>query len=405
MDQTERSPRPLEATALAALVREWRWVAALWLVIWLAGYAGLRPVWPQATQWLALSGVTLAAGLAILHRHLPQNRAAAGSPLLPRLGPGNHLTLFRGLCVGLIAGFIFGPWPLGALGWAIALTYTAADIADYLDGFVARRSGYVTQLGGVLDIEFDALGVLVVTALAISFGQLPWWYLSLGLARYLFVFGIWWRQRRGLPVHDLTPSIHRRLIAGLQMGFMSVVLWPVVPAAMTQLAGSVFFAASAASFIRDWLVVSGAIDPASTRYRHAQQTAVRWLTERLPLLWRLAVVAGLGSILAAAQPTFQPATWQALLESWPIPAPGFWAALLAGLTLAGLFAMMFGTAGRVAGIVLYLPLGFDIATRGLLWDNGAALVGVTMIVLFGTGPLSLWRPEERVIGRPPGSDA
>lgn len=399
MDQTDLSPRPLEATALAALVREWRWVAALWLVVWLTGYAGLRVLWPLAMQWLALSGVTLAVALWITRRHLPQNRADDGAPLLPRLGPGNHLTLFRGLCVGLIAGFIFGPWPLGALGWAIALTYTVADIADYLDGFVARRSRHVTQLGGVLDIEFDALGVLVVTALAISFGQLPWWYLSLGLARYLFVFGIWWRQRRGLPVHDLTPSVHRRLIAGLQMGFMSVVLWPVVPSAMTQLAGSVFFAASAASFIRDWLVVSGAINPASARYRAGQQTAVRWLTERLPLVWRLLTSVGLGSILLAASPTLRPATWQGLLETWPVPAPGLWATILALLAVAGLVCIAFGVAGRTAGIVLYLPLGFDIATRGLLWDNGMALVGVTLIVLFGTGPFSLWRPESRLIGR------
>ncbi len=405
MEHSETTPHSLEAASLTALVREWRLVAALWLVVWLAGYAGLRLIWPLATQWLVLSGVTLAAGLWILRRHLPQNRAAADSPLLPRLGPGNHLTLFRGLCVGLIAGFIFGPWPLGALGWAIALAYTAADIADYLDGFVARRSHHVTRLGGVLDIEFDALGVLVVTLLAISFGQLPWWYISLGLARYLFVFGIWWRQRRELPVHDLTPSVHRRLIAGLQMGFMSVVLWPVVPAAMTQLAGSIFFAASAASFGRDWLVVSGAIDPASPGYRQVQQAAVRWLTDRLPLLWRLAAVVGLGSMLLAAQPTLQPAAWQRLLASWPIPAPSFWATLLALLAITGLLSLALGVAGRAAGIVLYLPIGFDIATRGLLWDNGAALVGVTFIILFGTGPLSIWRPEEGVVGRPVGANA
>lgn len=404
MDHSETTPHSLEAASLTALVREWRLVAALWLTVWLLSYAGLRQVWPLTTQWLALSGIVLATGLWILRRHLPRNRAADGAPLRPRLGPGNHLTLFRGLCVGLIAGFIFGPWPAGGLGWAIALAYTAADIADYFDGFVARRSHHVTQLGGVLDIEFDALGVLVVTLLAISFGQLPWWYISLGLARYLFVFGIWWRQRRELPVHDLTPSIHRRLIAGLQMGFMSVVLWPVVPAAMTQLAGSIFFAASAASFGRDWLIVSGAIDPASAGYRNVQQTAVRWLTRWLPLVWRLAAVAGLGSMLMAAEPTLQPATWQGLLASWPIPAPGFWATLLALLTIGGLLGMALGAAGRSAGIMLYLPIGFDIATRGLLWDNGAALVGVTFIILFGTGPLSMWRPEERLVGRPLGGN-
>lgn len=405
MDRIELSRSPLEATALASLVREWRLVVAIWLAVWLATYVGLRQFWPLATQWLALSGVTLAVALWILRRHLPENRAADGTPLLPHLGPGNHLTLFRGLCVGLIAGFVFGPWPLGMLGWAIALAYTAADIADYFDGLVARRSHQVTRLGGVLDIEFDALGVLVVTLLAASFGQLPWWYVSLGLARYLFVFGIWWRQRRGLPVYDLTPSIHRRLVAGLQMGFMSVVLWPVVPAAMTQLAGSIFFAASAASFGRDWLVVSGAIDPQSPIYRQVQQAAVRWLTRWLPLVWRPMVVIGLSSILLAAQPTFQPATWRGLLASWPIPAPDLWATLLVLILIAGLVCVGLGVVGRTASILLYLPIGFDIATRNLLLDNGAALVGVTFIILFGTGPLSLWRLEDHIINRPLGVNA
>ena len=76
--------------------------------------------------------------------------------------------------------------------------------------------------------------ILIAIGLAIQYGQLPVWYLILGLGRQLFIFGIWVRQRMGLPVYDLPPSDNRRVIAGFQMGFISVMLWPVfAPPLMT----------------------------------------------------------------------------------------------------------------------------------------------------------------------------
>lgn len=390
--------------SLTSLRREWGIVAGVWLVAWLASYLLLRQVWPLSLRWLVISGAFLIFGLWILRRHLPQNRPAENAALLPTLGPGNHLTLFRGLCVGLIAGFIASPWPAGALGWVIALTYTAADIADYFDGYLARRRGHVTRLGGLLDIEYDALGVLVVTLLAISFGQLPWWYIALGMARYLFLFGIRWREKAGLTVHDLSPSVHRRIIAGLQMAFMSVVLWPIVPPEGAYLVGALFFAASAASFIRDWMVVSGAIDPSSPAYRRLQTTAVRWLTIWLPPLWRAAAVAAMIFVLRQAAPLLQPLAWRDLLVSWSMPAPGLFTVVLALLAITGTAAVAVGLAGRLASILLYLPVGFDIVTLGLLWNNGMAAVAITLVLLFGTGPYSLWRPEDRIFQRPLGSE-
>uniref|UniRef100_UPI0035B2B983 CDP-alcohol phosphatidyltransferase family protein n=1 Tax=Promineifilum sp. TaxID=2664178 RepID=UPI0035B2B983 len=272
--------------ALPSLRRQWVAVASLWAVTWLAFYWRLQPAWPYSERWLALSAAALAYGLWVLWRNLPANRRVvnltglerpvrSGSDLLPTLGPGNVLTLVRGLCIGLLAGFLFGPWPPGALAWVIVLLYTVTDVADYFDGYLARRADHVTALGGALDMEFDGLGTLVVILLAVSFGQLPWWYLGLGLARYFFVFGLWLRRRLGRPIHDIPDSAHRRIFAGFQMGFLSVVLWPIVPRPMALIAGSLFAAATGLGFLRDWLVASGVLDPRHSAYLRVQRFLYR----------------------------------------------------------------------------------------------------------------------------------
>jgi CDP-diacylglycerol--glycerol-3-phosphate 3-phosphatidyltransferase len=374
-------------------------MALVWLIAWLAFYARLRPAWPLSEQWLLLSSVVLAYGLWVLWRNLPANHRLDESELLPTLGPGNVLTLARGLCVGLLAGFLFGPWPPGALAWAIVLLYTVADVADYFDGYLARRANHVTGLGGALDIEFDALGTLVVILLAISFGQLPPWYLALGLARYLFIFGLWLRRRLGRPIHEMTPSVHRRIFAGFQMGFLSVVLWPIMPQPMAVIAGAIFGATTGAGFLRDWLVVSGALDPASAAYRRAQRALFRLFAIWLPPLWRALLVVSLIAILRAVWPLLPPGTWRELLAGWRVPVPGILATIAALTAVGGGALVGLGILGRVASIALAVPIGFDIAARGLTQENAVALVCITFLQLFGAGPLSLAPLEERFIVR------
>jgi CDP-diacylglycerol--glycerol-3-phosphate 3-phosphatidyltransferase len=374
-------------------------VALVWLIAWLSSFALLRPVWALSGRWLMLSGVVLAYGLWVLWRNLPGNHRPDESELLPTLGPGNALTLARGLCIVLLASFLFGPWPPGALAWVIVLLYTAADVADYFDGYLARRANHVTGLGGALDIEFDSLGTLVVILLAISFGQLPAWYLALGLARYLFLFGLWLRRRSGRPIHEMTPSVHRRLFAGFQMGFLSVVLWPIVPRPMALIAGAIYGVATGSGFLRDWLVVSGALDPASAAYRRAQAALFRLFAIWLPPLWRALLVGSMIAILRAIWPILPPAAWRELLANWRVPAPAFLATIAALAAVAGVALVGLGVLGRVLSIALAVPIGFDIAARGLTWENGVALVCVTFLQLFGAGPLSLAPLDERFILR------
>lgn len=371
----------------------------MWAAVWLAFHAALRPLWPDNDRWLALSGGVLAYELWVLWRNLPANHRYGESDLLPTLGPGNALTLARGLFIGLLAGFLFGPWPQGALAWVVVLLYTLTDIADYFDGYLARRADHVTPLGGVLDMEFDGLGTLVVILLAVSFGQLPWWYLGLGLARYLFVFGLWARRRLGRPIYDITPSAHRRVFAGFQMGFLSVVLWPILPRPMAVISGTIFAAATGLGFLRDWLVAGGSLDPATPRYARTQRFLYRTFAIVLPPAWRLALLLGMVGIFRAATPLTTPAAWQALIAGWGAPPAAFFASLIALIGLAGTPLAALGVLPRVLAVALTLPIGFDIATRGLGWDNVVALVSVTFIQLFGPGPFALWPVEERYLFR------
>ena len=252
--------------AMTNLRRSWLRLALTWPVVWAIGYRLLASNWPYANRWLLLSGLTLAYCLWLLWRFLPNNHRVGETAVLPTLGLGNRLTLLRGLGIGLLAGFLFSPWPQGVLAWVIALLYTAVSIADYFDGYIARKTNHATVLGSRLDMEFDGLGVLVVSLLAIGYGQLPWWFLSIGLARYLFVWGLWWRDRRGLPIFDIPPSVQRRILAGAQMGLLTVVLWPIVPAPMAIIGGTIVAVPTLFGFGRDYAIAAGWLDPANRTY-------------------------------------------------------------------------------------------------------------------------------------------
>jgi CDP-diacylglycerol--glycerol-3-phosphate 3-phosphatidyltransferase len=342
--------------------------------------------------------------LCVLWRDLQQNHRPGESILLSTLGLGNHVSMLRGLFIGLLAGFLFAPRPADSLAWLIALLYTAASIADWLDGYIARRTNHSTILGQRLDMEFDGLGVLIVSLLAIGYEQLPIWFLSIALVRYLFVFGLWWRRRTGRPVYDMPPSIHRRIMAGMMMGFMTVVLWPIVPAAMATVAAYIIAIPVLLGFSRDWLFTSGRLQTTNPAYRRLQRALYLLVARGLPFLWRLLLPLTMLQILLVATPWYQPQAWLDLLLSWHVPIPAVLATLLCVTAVLGTILIFFGIAGRLAAITLFFPIGFDITTRGLLWSNALALTCALCIALFGTGRFSMWQPDEKLVTRRSGEE-
>ncbi len=333
-------PSDPNRAALRRLRRRWLATALTYGAALLAGYLLLDSAWtPElALWWLGFAAVAMALELGILWWILPTNHPPSGRALLPTFGYGTTLTLVCGLLLFLLAGFLFAPRPTGWLAWLPALLYTTARLVDYADGYVARITHHETKLGGILDMELDGLGVLIAILLGIQYGALPLWYLPLALSRQLFIFGIWLRTRRGLPVYEMTPSSNRRIIAGYQTGFLSVALWPPFGPPTSTLAAVIFALPLIASFLRDWLVVSGVLDPATLGYQRGRRRIKDFLEGWLPLAARVVGVVVLARILLRELPDFP--GWLPTLQAggWADPLPWLWT--LAGVAL--LVALPFG---------------------------------------------------------------
>ncbi len=171
-----------------------------------------------------------------------------------------------------------------------------------------------------------------------------------------------------------------------------------MPQPMAIVAGALFAAATGLGFLRDWLVVSGALNPDAPGFGRAQSALYRLFGVWLPPLWRLLLVIAMAVVLRAGWP-LPPAGWRELLAGWGVPAAGVVAGLAAALALVGGALVGLGVLPRLLSVALAVPIGFDIAARGLCWYNGLALVATTFIQLLGPGLFALWPAEERFVFR------
>jgi len=344
----------------------------------------LQAAWSPgyAWRWLIQAALLSVLPLAVLWQGLPDNHRTGEDRLLPTLGAGNLLTTYRGILIAGLGGFLFLPRPEGWAGWAPGCLYTVAAMADLFDGYLARRFKQATRLGEKLDLSFDGLGVLVGSLLVVQYGQAPWLYLLVGLARYLFLIGSWTRRKLGKPVYTLEESPVRRPLAGAQMGFIAAALFPVFSPPGITLAAALFALPFLVSFLRDWLVVSGVIYPASNR-----GWSVR-LIERRPLLagllrWTPVTLRILAAGLLAA--------W--LIYDGPVsPGP----MILAGLSG---FLLAIGAAGRLAALIVLLAAGIQIGSAALEVLDVLLIAAAIGLFHTGTGPWSLWVPERRLLAK------
>ena len=215
--------------ALTSLKKDWMRVG-LFFFLFIGGiYLLLERFWVPvyALRWLGLASVFGVWQLAFLWRNLHRNHRIRKVELLPRLGWANLVSFLRGIFIAALFGFLFSPWPAGWLAWLPFAFYLLAAISDFLDGYLARITNHVTELGSILDMENDSWGVLIVTLLAFWYGQVPVWFLPVGLARYLFVFGLWLREKMSKDNIELPFSHRRRAFAGVQMGFIVAMLLPL----------------------------------------------------------------------------------------------------------------------------------------------------------------------------------
>ncbi|WP_336023764.1 CDP-alcohol phosphatidyltransferase family protein [Halobellus salinisoli] len=216
---------------------------------------------PVPLRWLVPTAAVAAYELWFCFRYLRLNRpeaSAAGRSPHRRLGVPNLVTLARGGLFAAVAGFV-ALAPRAEIAWIPAILYGFGCALDAVDGALARRLDRRTVLGAKLDMAIDTTGFLLAPVVAVLWGQLPIWYLSLSVARYLFKFGRGLRRRRGKSVYDLPDSLVRRPLAGIQMAFITLALSPLFDLGAIRPLAAVVLAPSLAVFARDYLVVSGRI--------------------------------------------------------------------------------------------------------------------------------------------------
>lgn len=211
------------------------------------GAAGVAAIWAvyelPAIGWLAALAY-LTVSNALLLSALRRRRTR-------RLGSANVVTATRSTLVAIITGLVtvsfVEPIPVPLL---IGLVVPAL-VLDAVDGWVARRTGTITELGARFDMEVDAFLLLVLSAyVAQTFGP---WVLAIGLMRYVFVAVGWMLPWLRL---QLPPRYWRKVVTAVQGIALTLAASGLIPDLAGVLVG-VALVLLVESFGRDvlWLAV------------------------------------------------------------------------------------------------------------------------------------------------------
>lgn len=140
----------------------------------------------------------------------------------PRIGACNLVTLLR---AALVCALLAALWQGHTGGWPIAGVALLALVLDGLDGWLARRSGLVSDFGARFDIEVDAAFALVLSLHALARTEIGGEVLILGLIRYVFVIATWFLPWLNGP---LPPSRRRKLVCVLQLSALIALQPPLL---------------------------------------------------------------------------------------------------------------------------------------------------------------------------------
>ncbi len=133
----------------------------------------------------------------------------------------------------------------GRYALALALLLIAA-VSDALDGYLARRFGWITVLGQVLDPAADKLLLVTVFVTLAMQQHLPAWLCVAAVARDAVIAGGAVAYRRVAASWGAGATGVSKLNTALQLGFLSVVLLraydaDLVPAPLPLVLGSAVF--------------------------------------------------------------------------------------------------------------------------------------------------------------------
>jgi len=307
----------------------------------LVGLAGTVLILTALARTIGIGGagwlVGLASGLAL---NLTLARALWRDPSAG-LGWASWVTLTRATLAVGVAALTAASFELPV---ATVMLVTLASVAlalDFVDGWIARRTGTESALGAKLDGEVDAFLILVLSIeVAPTVGG---WVLLIGLARYLFLAAGWvfpW-MRASLPRRDW-----RKTVTASQGVALVIAASGVPPLGVSRLLLAVALGMLGESFGRDvwWL------------WRHRHEAPARRADARAPHPATTAVL----TLLALA------VLWFALvfpIRPWQMTLGSFARLPLEGLVVVGLALALPTRGGRVVAWAGGLLLGLIVLMK------------------------------------------
>ena len=120
-------------------------------------------------------------------------------------------------------------WPIAtalaarAMPTALAL-FAAAAVSDGLDGYLAKRFNWTSQLGKILDPLADKLLLVTVFVQAAWLELIPWWLTAAVVARDVLIglgaliYRLWFGPLRG------RPTALSKINTALQLGYVGLVM-------------------------------------------------------------------------------------------------------------------------------------------------------------------------------------
>lgn len=101
----------------------------------------------------------------------------------------NKLTVLRMIMVPIFVVVLLGDWFGSAGKWLSVVIFIVASMTDWLDGYLARKHGMVTNFGKFMDPLADKLLVCSAMICLIELGKIPSWIVIVFIAREFIISG------------------------------------------------------------------------------------------------------------------------------------------------------------------------------------------------------------------------
>ncbi|MEM8656484.1 MAG: CDP-alcohol phosphatidyltransferase family protein [Pseudomonadota bacterium] len=195
--------------------------SAQFLSVGFLGLLGVVALGGLLVDGVAERGIIVAAAFYTLALWLALAGLRKGYPH-PAIGLCNVVTIARLMLTSVLIAGLFDP---DVAPWSVFGVATLALMLDGVDGWLARREGYVSDFGASFDVEVDSVLALVLALHAFLGGSVGAYVILLGLPRYLF-----WIAQFPFPwlKAELPPRFSRKVVCVLQISALIAVLLPVI---------------------------------------------------------------------------------------------------------------------------------------------------------------------------------